>query len=721
MLNIFKNHSTKISLFIISALCILLFINTLNNSFMWDEKELIQDNYHIKSLKRVPFLFSPQYWKFYHRGTQGQYRPIRALSFAIDYSISRMNPAGYHITNILLHLINCLLVFALVKSLLKYNPGSGSKYISLITAVFFAAHPIHVESITWIKNRSDILCLLFGITAFLFFIKYFKKNKLRYYMGSVLCFVLSIFSKEMGLSLPFIILGFIYCFVEKKQRLKALMLNAVFFIIGAGFIFFKKKMLGMVIYQDESRLLGLYPHILAVIKTIGTYLMLLVYPFKLNAERVFIIPAGFLESSVLSAAGAITLFIVILCKAYERSKLLSFSLLWIILSILPAANILFIWSRPLAEQRLYIPSVGFCMVLAIFIDWLVKRFKSRSIATIAFILLIASYSFQTIVRNQDWLNPLVFWKKTVEDSPSSARAYSNLGNAYVKTGDLDKAEKAFEQAIRLDGRHFQAYNNLGNIYAEQAKSLLAKLKIGQLPTEKLLAALELFKKSVEIDPNNFDSYNNMGAVYEMLRQDDKAEEFYKKAMEINPFYDKAYLNLGLLYLKKRNFQKAEENFKRSIEINPAYSHAYNNLGVVYDNTGELPKALEAFKKVVELDPEYANAYYNIGYNYLRQDKTQKAIEFFNKTKEVDPGHIDAYLVLSLIYMQSEDYDRAIKEYLNLLAIEPENPVACNNISYAYFKIGNYQEAVRYMEKARKAGFKVNPAFEAQLKQYIQAD
>ena len=161
------------ALVLLVVVCAALFANTFGNPFIWDEQGLVIDNNYIKSLKHIPFLFSPGYWNNHSTGTKGQYRPLRTLTFSLDYSLWGLNPKGYHLTNLLIHTLNVILIYFLILLL----PGSN-RGLSFLCALFFAAHPIHTESITWIKNRSDLLSLFFFILSFHLFIRY-TQNRTR--------------------------------------------------------------------------------------------------------------------------------------------------------------------------------------------------------------------------------------------------------------------------------------------------------------------------------------------------------------------------------------------------------------------------------------------------------------------------------------------------------------------------------------------------------------
>ena len=174
-----KRKQHILSVIALVFLCGIVFANTFENSFIWDDADLIAQNSYIRSLKNIPLFFTPQYWNHHQEiSTKGQYRPVRTVTFALDYAFWKLNVKGYHLTNLLLHTLNVILIYFLMLRLLclssyEQRPKETAGWfdicgLAFATAILFATHPIHVESIAWIKNRSDLLTLLFYLLSFLF-------------------------------------------------------------------------------------------------------------------------------------------------------------------------------------------------------------------------------------------------------------------------------------------------------------------------------------------------------------------------------------------------------------------------------------------------------------------------------------------------------------------------------------------------------------------------
>jgi len=608
--------------------CVVLFANTLGNSFIWDDKDVIIENRFIKDPGYIPFLFSPGYWQQTDTETSGQYRPIRSLSLVLDYSLWKLNPAGFHFTNLLLHIFNVILVYFLVYALMNVKKGVlGYLSIPFLTALFFAAHPIHVESITWIKNRQDLLSSLFFLSSLLLFIRSTKK-KVKFnktpYLTSLFCFVLALFSKEMAIALPFVLVVYVLCFILKAKMKELTVSTLPFFAIAVFYLVFKRFIIGALVSIEHVHSISLYSNILIVFKTIGYYLRLLIFPFNLTAERMFVVPASFFRPAVIIPAILLLLCSFAIIKIFRYSKLLAFGVLWIFITLMPVSNIVFLARRPIAEQRLYIPSLGFCLIISILINTLSsvklksispKILKDTTILLSIFILI--GYSTITIRRNLDWKDSFTFWKKTLQSSPHSPRAHNNLGTEYSAIGKYDEAIKLYNKALALHPEHANAYYNLGSIYKN---------------TGRQSKAIDFYKKTIELNPSYMAAYKKLSEVYTDLGKDELAIELCRRAMRINPRYADLCYNLGNAYINKGEYKEAIKWYEEVVKIDHRYADAYNNLGNAYSDMGDYKKAIDFYQKTLRLDSNYALAHINLSATYLRKKEYKLAIEHFDKAK-----------------------------------------------------------------------------------------
>ncbi|MFC1699992.1 tetratricopeptide repeat protein [Candidatus Omnitrophota bacterium] len=636
---------------------------------MWDDKDLIVENRYVKQLKYIPYLFTYSYWRYHHPGTKGLYRPITTTSFSLDYSLWKLNPFGYHLSNLILHIINVILIYFLGLKLV--GKRAGLLTIPFLSALFFAVHPIHTESVTWIKNRADLLALLFFLAALLLFIKHLQNSRrlTLVYGLSVFCYVLALSAKVLAVPLPLVLLAYVLCFLPKSEYKPGLIKTVPFFVILVLYLVYKLTASA----GAPGAALSPIAHVSIVFKTIGYYLQLLILPINLNAERLLTIPQSLVAPSVLLSIAAITIVFSLIIKTFKSNKLACFGLLWVLLTLGPVSNILYLSSRPIAEQRLYIPSLGFCLLLA----WLLKRLVNSRLAGALILAITVFYSTTAIQRNRDWRDSLTFWIKTVQASPLSARAHNNLGNAYSDLTQREEAIASYQQAIAINPVYAGAYYNLGNehYYLDRSKEAIA-----------------FFNQAIKFEPQRKpDVYNNLAAAYQTLGQDSKAKGLYEQAIELDADYAQSYVNLGLLYLQAGKSNQALALFERAVAIDPRYPEAYNNLGVAQEHQGQLDQARQAYQTAAQIDSDYADAYYNLAILEVTTGRTEQAVTLFEQAIAVNPKHASAYYNLGIVYKNSARPIEAIAMFEKSIAIQPQAD-AYNSLGEVYAALGEREQA-----------------------------
>jgi tetratricopeptide (TPR) repeat protein len=695
------------------AISIIVFANTLGNSFMWEDGHLITENSYIKNVRKIPSLFTFYYWRHHQpRDARGLYAPVTASTFALDYSIWKTNPFGYHLTNLISNALNVLLVYYLV--LLLQGAGGktgGDPILPLLAALLFAVHPIHTESVAWISKRSYVLASLFFLSAAIFFIKYIsskdKRSRLTLFFAAIFSSVLALCSKETAISLPFVLALYALCFPPAEGRRWAILRTLPFFGLAAAYLFLNKIVFHAGDLPGVASDIRLYPHALSVVKTIGYYGRLLLFPVNLNAERTFRLPGSIFEPAVISSIILLFLLLVVIIKAStgprrKASRLLSFALLFTLLTLLPVSNIIFIEGRAIAEQRLYIPSIGFCIILAMGIDWLRLRMRSRVPFLLLLMPILLFYSVTTIRRNLDWKDPITFWSKTVESSPDSFRAHNNLGRAYGAYAIFDKSLASFKKAIEINPGYADPYYNLGVAYNN----------IGRLNE-----AMVLLMRAVELDPDIAAAHTSLGIVSERLGRPEEAITYYKQAIEVDAHYAESYVRLGTLYSGAGKQDDALRLFKEAIDADPYHGKAYNNLAATYNRMGMRGEAIELFKKSIEMDPGYAEPYFNLAIIYSRIGDTEEAIDLYKRAITVKPDHAKAYYNLGFLYNAAGMKEEAIEAYKDAIEIDKDYAKAHNNLADAYYSVGEYSLAIEHCDRALELGHEADPEFLNILKAY----
>jgi len=639
-----------VAILALTTLSAVAYHNIFSNSFVnWDDPHLIINNKLIRSIDLVNI------FKEFHL----IYPPLNVLSHAIDYHFWKLNPWGYHLTNLSLQILNTILIFII------FNLIFQNMRIALFTGLLFAVHPIHVESVTWLSSRKDVLSMFFFLLSFLFYVKNTKASRKVahiYFMGSAIFFTFSLLSKLTTVTLPFILILYDFL-IDGKRCWNKIILNKIPFFIIIGIIFtigFSLRPIGEV---TKNYLGGsFYLTMLTMITVIVEYMAMLLLPVNLNANYTVSIKKSLFEPKVLFSVSILILVFWIMIKSYKRSKLITFCFAWFFITLLPVCNIIPITILPKADRYLYLPSIGFCLLFAFFLVKIASlniKLPRKFFSLFSILILVTTVTIYTVTcikRNTIWRNSLSLWQDVIKKSPNNYHAHNNLGIAYAKEGLLNKAISEYKQAIRINPAFAYAHNNLGMAYAHQGKysSAIKEYKkaielglngiyaasvyinLGNLykTQGRYKEALKAYKKALELNPlylDNSEILCNLAEVYRYRGLLSEAIAMYEKALEANPKPNNKLnilFKLGNIYTSERLFNKAINMYKKALDINPNSVSIRNNLGNVYANQGLWNQAVYEYKKAIEIGPTYANTYYNLGNAYAQKGLNSEAIRSY---------------------------------------------------------------------------------------------
>jgi tetratricopeptide (TPR) repeat protein len=364
----------------------------------------------------------------------------------VNYSLWGLDPKGYHLFALLVHGLNTLLVYGIAREILKNN------WTSLLAGLFFAVHPIHTESITFMTTSFDEAGVVFFLAAFYLYLRSNRAAvKKRVYWGSVIFFLLAIFTYEVTLTLPLVIAAYDYAFNKKKL---SVMKYLPFFLVAFFYLFIRVIVLNIGARAEGYPGGSFYLTVLTVFKVYLYYIKLTLIPVNLSVDHAISVAASFFEPRVLVAI-ALILLVLLFALKLSKSKVVFFGVTWFFITLLPVSNIVPM-PNLMAERYLYLPSVGFSIILANLFDInaykkpLIRYEKLRRAAVPGAVLLLLFYSAITIDRNTDWKDDFSLWSKTVKTSPNSYVAHYNLAIEYVNTGKSEEAVHHYKEAIRIN-------------------------------------------------------------------------------------------------------------------------------------------------------------------------------------------------------------------------------------------------------------------------------
>ena len=670
----------KIKLFpivLLIALGVAVYANSRQGEFLWDDYSLVKEDAYIRSWKLIPRIFTKETVVTAFR-QRNPYRPVVSLTYMADYSFWKLNPKGYHLTNIFLHITAVLCLYGFVMLLF----GNGS--LALGTAALFLVHPVHVEVVSYISGRNDILALLFMLLTFIFYIKRFHSRNPIFYIMFMSSYGLALLSKENALIFPALLLLYHYAF-KKKIRI----FDLISVVSLAGIIVFLRLSVLKSALLKLSTTETVFDRLPGVFAALVSYLRLLIMPTNLHMDYgrpLF----SWTDPQVLLG---ILIFFSLLVYGWRKRKtdtLVFFSIAWFFLAFLPVSNI---YALPyyMAEHWLYVPSIGFFLIVMQKILNLSQIKKIQSWTTVFFGGWLCFYSLTTMAQNEYWRDPITFYKRTLQFSPDSLSLYNNLAMVYEEKGLTAEAIAAYQKAINCNPDFVKTYNNLGLLYDS----------LGRRPE-----AVLLYKKAILLNPNYPDSYNNLAVIDATLDKPEEAIALCKEAIQLNPNYVSAYYNLGNIYLKSARYKEAIGVFKKILELDPVYAQAYDKLGFIYHSLGQQDAAVAYLRKAIELNPGSVSPYYNLAGIYKDKKQLQEACAVLEKAREIEPKNTDILSALASLYRTRGQFPKALKVYKEALALDPDNPVLCFNLGNVYLDSEQWHKAIGLYKKA----IEINPKF-----------
>ena len=577
------------------AICLLvlvaggLYLNSIDNIFTnWDDS-MIYGNSYVRSLgwENIKRIFT------YVKGST--YQPVRVLSYAVDYYFWKLNSVGYHITNIVFYVLTCIMVFLTLRHLstsLREKVSSDShERVALFGSLFFAAHPVHVEAVTWLAARKEVLQGFFFFLAFFLYLKGREKvgREKMIYLGLVLfAFLLAILSKPSAIVFPGVIL--VYEIAQRKNKwMEFIKSHWLFFtlsiLISIIFVSILIKVMldagGVKPYRGGS----FFNNFLASFYVFLYNIKLLIFTLNYSAAYTIPISNPILSIRTFIFVGITLLLFGLSLWSLKRTKIIFFSFLFFFVTLLPYLNIIPI-STLLADRYVFIASFSYCFLLGIVFDRLYtytsKRFsegffKLLAIVLLLFILIV--YSLMTIRQNKIWENSYTLWTDAVEKYPDSNTANALMGVVYMDLGMDEKASEYLEKAI-------------------------------------------------QILPYDYQSRNNLGIVYGRVEQPEKALKELMTAIRLKPDDDKIKINLSVFYQRQKDYKKAEEVLKYLLSKNPQNANLYYRLGLVYKDAKQYEEAISEMLKSMELAPHIINPYEELGNIYSSKLKDLEKAKYY---------------------------------------------------------------------------------------------
>ena len=702
---------------VIIFLATLVFANTLHVPFQWDGLEFIADNPIIHDLGNFTDPSGAAEHRWYGAFKS---RFVGYLSFAVNYALHGVEPFGYHVFNITVHVLNSLLVFFMVLFLFRtpalldteLAPRAGT--VGMWAALIFAAHPVQSEAVTYIFQRHASLVALFYLGSLVSWlcwrVRCASEDASRgcwWYALALVCALLAMKTKENAFTLPVMIVIVEFLFFSRpggmqngKRALLLLPFIALMAIVPLTLVGVDRPVgeimsgLGQRAGQYAALEAEGREYLLTQARVVATYLRLFIFPINQNLDYdyplpleagVAALPLAMLVHLALWAAAALMIvkgrrahLIRGIRGARGEFLLCGFAIIWFYLALSVESSVIAI-PMVITEYRMYLPLAGLSAGASVLLH-MAPYGKARGVVLV---LLVAMLSILAVERNSLWRDSVTLWEDAASKSPLKARPWYNLGVFTEAGGDHPARERAIEhyrRAVSLDPGYVDAHYNLGVVFER-----IERYDESVLSYERVLA----------LDPARGDAFNNLGVVYERLGKSGKAAGAYRQSIRLSPLNVEPRLNLGGVLLRDGRHEEARAAIVEAMALGGATVSAYQDLGMAYFRLGLLEDASEAYRAAVALDPLDPKVLYNLATVSLRRGQYEQAAGQFRNAIALREGYADARMGLAAVLERMGSFDEAQEEFGRAVDFEPDNPVthfsvACNR-NYTDRKTGEKKQ------------------------------
>ena len=592
-------YETWLLLFL-AVLVFLIYASTLTGPFIFDDRPNIQENPQIR-LTRLSLhgLATAGFESPAHR------RPVANISFALNFFFHRYNVVGYHLVNILIHILNSMLLYFLTKTTLntpalrwRYDPFPLA-WIPFFTAFIWALHPLQTQSVSYIVQRMNSLSTLFYILSIWLYAKFRLTQKARsrrwLLAGCAASGVLALGSKEIAATLPFFIILYEWYFFQDlsssgvKKRVRVL-IGVFLFIIILALLYLGTAPLDKIFADYNYRDLTASQRVLTEFRVVIFYISLIIWPHpsRLNLDHEFMVSNSLIDPvTTLISLAAIASTVGAALYFAKKAPLISFCILWFFGNLVIESSV--IGLEIIFEHRTYLPSM---MVILMLVSLIFKSVKPKWLGVALLSIMIAVESIGTYERNKVWTSAVVLWQDCVSKSPQKARPYNNLGVALASAGQVEAAFEKYHIALQIKPDYALAHYNLGFTLARQGS---------------LNQGIFHLNESLRLDPKNKEVHNDLGVAFVMQERLAEAIYHFREALKINADYSRAHNNLGIALGRQDNLAEAVFHFQEALRLDPEYAEAHNNLGHVLQRQGQFKAAHHHFSEALRIKPGYAAA------------------------------------------------------------------------------------------------------------------
>jgi protein O-mannosyl-transferase len=633
-------------------LTIVAYLPAIHAGFIWDDDAYVTEN---------PLLTAPDGLKriWFSAHHESQYFPLVFTTLRFERKLWGLNPMGYHVVNVLLHSLNALLVWAVLRRLPL--PGAW------LAAAIWAVHPVNVESVAWITELKNTQSTLFYLVALLAWMKFADEETVRpwrFYALALLLQALALFSKTTACTLP-AAMALVLWVRNRPLGWRRIVQLVPFLVMGVT--------MGLVSlwwethlsnYHKEYSAVGSLDRVLIASRAVWFYAMKLAWPTKLtfSYQRWQINPRDPLQYAWLIGCAAVAL--VLWWRRNNWGRGCAAAIAFFVAALSPMLGFIPLYTFRysfVADHYQYVASMGLIalFVAAVSLQAAALRlsFGVRRTLSSLLLLVLGTLTWQQyrVYRDLDTL-----WRDTLAKNPGSWMAHNNLGLELFNAGDAEGAIREYRASLQIKSDHVEAYNNLGFALASQGKvaeaiaEYEAALRIdpdsaavhdnlgNALASQGRFAeAIAQYRAALRIKPDYAQAIYNMANTLVNQGRISEAIAAYQAALRVTPNVAEIHSNLGSVLAGQGRFAEAAAEYQTALRINPNLVVVHNNLGTVLANQGKTAKAIAEYAVALQLNPDYTEAHYNLGVALEQVGMAQEAIGHFEQALRINPDYAEA--------------------------------------------------------------------------------
>jgi protein O-mannosyl-transferase len=629
--------------------CLFLVVATLatysdlkNHQFInYDDNTYVTVNPPVQAgltLKGLSWAFTTMHGSNWH--------PLTWLSHMLDVQLFGLNPTGHHLTNLVFHIANALLLFLWLLYLTR------TLGCSFLVAALFALHPMHVQSVAWAAERKDVLSTFFWLLTMWAYVWYVERPELGRYLLILLCFCLGLMAKPMLVTLPFVLLlldywplgrlsfkGITAAAASPKpgpgvaikrlvwEKLPLLVLSALSCVVT----FYAQKQAEMTLesFPFANRLANAaLVYVSYLSKMLWPAHLAVLYPLSRH---------GVLTWQALFASLDLVVLTFLVFRQARRHPYLLVGWLWYLGTLVPVIGLVQVGVQAMADRYTYLPFIGlFIMVAYGMADLGARWHVPKFLLPVGAGVVLSALMICTWVQVGYWRDSVSLFEHALKVTGGYSLTHNNLGAALMKQGKPDQAIPHFTEALRLNPNYAEAQNNLGLALAAQGK---------------MDQAIAHYAEALRLRPGYAVVHNNLGMALAAQGRFDQAVAQYAEALRLKPDLADAHNNLGIALVGQGTMDQAIAQFSEALRITPDSAEVHNNLGLALAKQGKIDEAIPILQKAIQIKPDYSEAYANLGLVFATQGNIDKAIINCQNALRFNPDNTKAQKMLSILKAQ----------------------------------------------------------------------